>query len=34
MRTFSRGKEGALSKKLGISPLCSLWPLWFTYPQS
>jgi hypothetical protein len=34
MRTGNHGKDGVPSKKLGISPLCSLWPLWLTPPQS
>lgn len=34
MRTRNRGKDGVPSKKLGISPLCSLWPLWFNHPKS
>lgn len=34
MRTGKHGKDGVPSKKLGISTLCSLWPLWFIHPQS
>jgi hypothetical protein len=34
MRTGNYGKDEVPSKKLGISPLCSLCPLWFTHPQS